>query len=151
MKLYSKNLDSIHALKQEKERIKNELKDSDDTIGSDKNLNIQNGDFISNMLSSISSGSLIDKAINVAPAIIDIIKRGSIFPKKNKQTFKSTARQSPNKSVLTSIATEFIGGYLKWKAVELAYKGIKLALRSDKAKEAKEKNASFLKKHFKRK
>ena len=33
-----------------------------------------------------------------------------------------------------TIAIEFIGGYLKWKAIELSYKGIKVIVKKSKEK-----------------
>jgi hypothetical protein len=41
-----------------------------------------------------------------------------------------------HKNVLGSLAVEFIGGYLKWKAIELSYKGIKLIIKKNKEKKA---------------
>jgi len=48
----------------------------------------------------------------------------------------ATTEERPRKSKIKAIAIEFIGGYLKWKAIELSFKGIRYLIKS--AREKKE-------------
>ena len=42
--------------------------------------------------------------------------------------------QPPHKSKIKALAIEFIGGYLKWKAIELTYKGVRHVIKTAKEK-----------------
>jgi|GEM_PF-976189 len=152
MKLYSKNLSNLHALKKEKERLQKELNGRDE--GKDKTVNnpLQKEEkresFISGLLSGATSGSMLTTLLNAAPTVIDIVKRGSLFPKKN--TIQKAVGTSKTANIVSIVAKEFVGGYIKWKILELTYKGIKKALKSDTVKELKKKKVPSLKKLFKK-
>lgn len=136
MKLYSKNLKSIHDLKLEKQRIKNALEQpkADEKTSSEKEgedeFSIDG--LLGNLMAVNSVKSLLSTAFSIAPMLLDVVKIGSIFT--NKKTKKITTSPSASKGLLSTILTEFVGGYLKWKAVELAYKGVKIAVKKSKKK-----------------
>ena len=46
--------------------------------------------------------------------------------------------KAAGKKVLGTVAKELLGGYLKWKAAELAYKGVASFVRSRKKKKNRE-------------
>lgn len=72
------------------------------------------------------------------PLVSLLIKtaKGMFSKKENEEACDKSIHTSrkPGKSFLKSIAVEFIGGYLKWKAIELTYKGIRLIIKSRKKK-----------------
>jgi hypothetical protein len=49
-----------------------------------------------------------------------------------KQNATSSAEEKPDRNKVQAIAIEFIGGYLKWKAIELTYKGVRHYIRKDR-------------------
>jgi hypothetical protein len=50
---------------------------------------------------------------------------------------KRTSRKKKNP--LESLAKEIILGYVKWKAVQMAYRGVMLVVKSNKKEDKKEK------------
>ena len=68
--------------------------------------------------------------------LVNIVQSRFIH-KEKKQADNCTEHSTKKaaKSPLGIIAKEFIGGYLKWKAVELSYKGIRLIIKARRNKE----------------
>jgi hypothetical protein len=59
-----------------------------------------------------------------------------------KNTSPGTASSGPRTHPVRKLAFEFIGGYLKWKAIELSFKGIKYLIKKRKEKKEWEQNVS---------
>jgi hypothetical protein len=130
MKLYPKKLNSLEELKREKHLLlqtKKEIeqnsplslhfiKDSiTDTIQGATN----NEGIIGTLASVISSPSVADMLTSASKPVLEF------------------ATDKVGKGVLKSAAKEIIGGYLRWKAIELGYKGVKhlVKVRAEKRKE----------------
>ncbi|HTN45561.1 MAG TPA: hypothetical protein VL098_04385 [Flavipsychrobacter sp.] len=149
MKIYSKKLTTIGELKREKLSLKKKLHSDKQQAASakDEEKEGENQNFLAGLLSGVTSGSIINTAINVAPTLIDVLKSGKLFPGgKKMQQVAHAARPVAKPSIVTMVAKEFIGGYVKWKALELAYKGIRIALKSDAAKSISKKTGKAFKK-----
>jgi len=82
------------------------------------------------------SNPLIKTGIKMAIGRIARWQAGSSGNKKQ----RSEGTEKKGRSPLRAIAVEVIGGYLKWKAIEMAYKGIRHLLK--KRKDAREVNRS---------
>ena len=54
------------------------------------------------------------------------------------ENYSGYAHRKYRRIKLKAIAFEFIGGYLKWKAIELSYKGIRHIIRKRREKKAEE-------------
>lgn len=126
MKLYSKQLNNLEALKREKHVMKYALKHSDDWLNikammgkSDSTDTAAGAGLFGTLISAFGSKSLFNTIIAIAPPVLTLISKNSSFFKK---------RKNP----LESIAKEVIGGYIKWKAVQLAYRGIMSLVKSNK-------------------
>ena len=151
MKLYNKKLTSLRELKQERQMLqrdidkgiaKKQVKENTEETPKEKE------SFLSGLLSGATSGSLLTTALHIAPKVFDFIDNRR---KHSNKTHQAADNNKPNKeNIVANVLKEVIGGYIKWKAIELTYKGIQLALRSDKAKNLKKKNRSALKNIFKK-
>lgn len=130
MKLYSKQLNSLAALKKEKQKQRllckknapeNWLSLKNNTDPNSKTETQATGNLLLDTISSFTdSASLLSPLLKYAPKVI-------------------TAK--PAKSIgsgIWAIVKEIGGGYLKWKALELGTKGIKSIIKAQKKK--KEKN-----------
>ena len=76
-----------------------------------------NASIVGTALSLLTSRSLLNTIITVAPSLINLT--GS---KKAKNTF------------IQRFAREIIGGYVKWKVVQMGLRGVKMFIRSQKRK-----------------
>ncbi len=116
MRLYPKKLNSTEELMAEKQALQAQISLIDpDGIFSLKvdekvKARVTEKKSTANILGSLLGLDTIDIVLKMLPLIT-----GS---KKNK-----TSPKGPN--ILVKAGFEFIGGYLKWKAIELSYKGIK--------------------------
>ena len=71
--------------------------------------------------------------------LVKLIKQRFLNKEKNSKADATPGQEKKRgKNPLKAIAFEFIGGYLKWKAIELSYKGIRYLLK--KRKEGKADN-----------
>ena len=142
MRLYPKALRNIDALEKEKKRL---LKESQ---------RMEEQDFLS--LEGIFQGkkgagkkdagdaefSLLDYLPISNPVINLLVKKAASWFSERKSTAKNKEKeQDPTegktgKSKLESLAFEFIGGYLKWKAIELSFKGARYLIRKKKEKKS---------------
>jgi len=137
MRLYPKKLRNIEDLERERKLL---LKES---------RRLEKEDFLS--LESIlgknkaqgkgaadNEGSLLDFLPVSNPLVSQVIKwilrRISAKNDKPKEEKKDSKEKKQEKNILASIAKEFVGGYLKWKAIELACKGIKRFIKSRREK-----------------
>ncbi|MBA3828788.1 MAG: hypothetical protein H0X33_07615 [Taibaiella sp.] len=132
MKLYPKNISSIKQLQLEKQMLKraakkNTLEDifsfgKSDDKEEEKGTANESGP-LKIALSLIGAESRIGAILKFAPSII------RLFGNSKRETY-SRPKQSGN--LLFKVAFEVLGGYLKWKAVEFGYKGIRNYFRSRK-------------------
>jgi hypothetical protein len=135
MKLYHKQLHSVEDLKQEKKRLLKKSREMEKegitsissikgfTEGSGVGLGIQS-------LLKLSSGQT---------ALLKPVLRWlqSKFAKKETpQYFAAYGNYTAGKkkNLLKTAAIEFVGGYLKWKAIELSFKGIRQLIKNRKEK-----------------
>ncbi len=116
MRLYPKKLNSTEELMAEKQALQAQISlidpDGIFSLKVDEKVKARATEKKStaNILGSLLGLDTIDIVLKMLPLIT-----GS---KKNK-----TSPKGPN--ILVKAGFEFIGGYLKWKAIELSYKGIK--------------------------
>ncbi len=143
MKIYDKKLSSLQDLRKERLRLKNRLKDPADKTGKEEDKE----NFITGLLSGITSGSVLTTALNAAPTLIDLIKHRSAAQKIKGQ--KASAPSKKNKNVIAAVLTDVAASYIKWKLLELSYKGLKKALKSEKMQSFKHKTAAKIQKTFK--
>jgi len=146
MRLYSKKLSSLHELRREKQSLKKQI-NGKEKAREDKDTPEEKENFITGLLSGVTSGSLLTTVLNVAPTIFDLVK-GRALKSKVRQT---VAPKTDKNGILGTVVKEFVGGYVKWKVLELAFKGIKIVLKSDTSKKLQAKTAASLKKTFKKK
>lgn len=131
MKLYGKQLNSLEELRREKHVMRYAAKHSDEMLsfreltgGDDSTENAAGAGLVGSLISAFGSKSLFNAIIAVAPPILTLLTTGSAGKKK---------RNNP----LQSLAKEVLAGYLKWKAIHLAYKAAKGMFGSDKDKKEK--------------
>jgi hypothetical protein len=135
MKLYHKQLHSVEDLKQEKKRLLKKSREMEKegitsissikgfTEGSGVGLGIQS-------LLKLSSGQT---------ALLKPVFRWlqSKFAKKETPQYSAAYGNytaGKKKNLLKTAAIEFVGGYLKWKAIELSFKGIRQLIKNRKEK-----------------
>ena len=136
MRLYPKRLRNLEDLEREKKLVIRESKQLDkeeflslNSLTGKKNKKQKD--------SSDEEGSLID----LMPVSNPLIKLGlkillRRFTRDNrKYTTEYSSASSKRENPIRRLAFEFIGGYLKWKAIEMSCKGIKYLI--NKRKESK--------------
>lgn len=146
MKIYDRKLSNLQDLRKERARLKNRLKGTNAADKTDKEPSKEN--FLSGLLSGVTSGSMLTTVLNVAPTILDIIKNRSLPKAANVQ--RAFTRQKKSKNFAANLLTDFIGGYIKWKILELSYKGLRKVLKSNKVQSLKDKAASKIPKPFRK-
>ncbi len=129
MGIYPKKLNSLAELEKEKKRLQKKRKKMEeeglfsmgDLLGGKEG----GGSMLEGGLPLDLLGGASTWAMPVVKMIINRISKA-------KNTVADTKPDAepaiPGKSKIKSIAFEFIGGYLKWKAIELSFKGIKYLL-----------------------
>jgi len=135
MKLYSRKLNSLEELKREKHVLKYAAKHTDDVFDFGK-AKTKDGDdteealgagMLGTVISAFGSKSLFNTILAVAPPILSMVSKRSSSSRKKK-------------SPLESLAKELILGYVKWKAVQMAYRGVMLIFKSNKKEDKAEKS-----------
>ena len=146
MKIYDKKLSNIRDLRKERQLLKNRIKQKDHESSANETPSSEGEkqSFFSGLLSGVTSGSLLTSALNVAPTVIDIIKRRS----SRKNVSHAFYAPKAKKSFVSAAVTDFVSGYIKWKLLELSYKGIKKLINSDAGKKLKRQATSKLHKTF---
>jgi hypothetical protein len=130
MKLYGKKLHSLEELKREKHVLRYAAKHSDDMLSfKDLGKNTSTDDaagagMLGTMISAFGSKSILNTILAMAPPLVALVSKRSSRKKKNP---------------LESLAKEIILGYVKWKAVQMAYRGVMLVVKSNKKEGKKEK------------
>ncbi len=134
MRLYQKKLRSVEDLERERKLLQKEVQ------------RIEEEGFLSvdGVLGSKGKGgggieSLIDILPISNPMVAMLLKlvQRKFAAKAEGSKYEPTKESYPQKkgkSPIKSIAIEFIGGYLKWKAIELSYKGIRHLMKKRKEK-----------------
>jgi len=146
MRLYPKKLRGIEDLEKEKKLLLRQSRqlEKEDFLSLD---NLTAGKKKSKDKDDSPAASLVDLLPISNPFVkmgLDfLVKRFTASRKERKEA--PSQNTAPHKSKLKAIAIEFIGGYLKWKAIELSYKGIKLIIKRSKEREAQEQRYGPLK------
>lgn len=123
MKLYTKQLNSIDELKREKQRLKKELKEKE-----------QKGFFsLSDVLPGNDAPGKGDGIINKAAGMLGGSGITGLLMNIGGPLLSMATGKAKNK-ILKTVAKEFLGGYVKWKAVELGYRAVKMAVNKAKKK-----------------
>ncbi len=126
MKLYKKQLNSLEELKKEKRRLKNKL-DETQLFSAPESITNETAtgspDLLGAFMEMISSPSAAGTVGSLAMPLL------------------SMAGKKISKKYLLRFAKEFIGGYAKWKAVEIGYKAARSYIKSRKRKKAEKKAA----------
>jgi hypothetical protein len=124
MKLYHKQLNSLDELKLEKQRLKAVLNKTEQEgfISMNDILPLKkegdNKDLVSQLTGLLDNVGAKELVMSLAgPAL------GLLGDKIEKHTLKK-------------IAKEFLGSYVKWKAIELAYAGIRALIERNKKKDS---------------
>lgn len=164
MKIYPRELHSLKALEQEKRRLQKQLKELDEEeIFSLKSITGKKDDN-----SKGGGGFDISSLLGMLPisnpfvtTLLPIIQRRLFKTVEDKLTFKKTKidkvrtatavdEQALHHTVMYKVkkaagsaAKEVILGYLKWKAIELAYKGTRHLIRQQQAKKQANKAAAL--------
>ena len=143
MRLYPKKIRSIEDLEQEKKRLLKQARQlHKEDILSFKKQEEKPG-------KSEKSGSLLDLIQGgdgnpIVSLLLGLIRKKLLSNDSGKKAAKKNieAAEAEKKSILLPIAKEFIGGYLKWKAIELSYKGIKKLVNKRKLRKEAEQFSS---------
>ena len=123
MKLYPKPLHSLEELKREKHVLQYVAKHTDQSLNfnnlgkTSKASGTGSALLLSGLASALGSKSLFSAAISAAPAAINYFSKRKSAP-------------PPRKTVVESLAKEILFGYLKWKAIQLSFKGIKYLVKT---------------------
>lgn len=144
MKLYPKKLKSIEDLKRERKLLLKESQrlDKEEFLSVTGVLAAAKGKAEQD---NAASGSIIDLLPVSNPMVSMLLKlvvkrftAGKKQPSPVKQSGVIPAEPSRVKTVAKKAAVELIGGYIKWKAIELGYKGAKYLVKKYKVKKARQ-------------
>ena len=140
MKLYDKHLNSIDALKREKARLlvrKSYSKASDLMPVKDRKGGSGGSGIIGTVFSVLNSTGRTQQMIAVAGPLLRMISnRRKKARAAGYQRYAGPASPPEHKkpSFLKRAATEVIGGYIRWKAIEMGINAVQMVLRSRKRK-----------------
>lgn len=125
MKLYPKKLNNLEELKLEKQRLRDELRAIEEKgfISKDDFLGSGSGDsnFLGDATELFKEGSVKEAAIALGLPLLKL------------------AGKNLEAATLKKVAKELVGGYAKWKAAQLAYKGVLRVIAHYKSKAAEAK------------
>lgn len=125
MKLYPKRLNSLEELKREKHMLKyarqHTRKDGLPEIKLPFTTHTSKpSDMISMAGDLLTSKSFADMALTIGLPMLKLVGRKT------------------EKSLLKTVAGELIGGYVKWKILQLGMRGVKLLLKKEQSKKEEE-------------
>lgn len=135
MKLYPKKLSDIKSLEKEKARLlrkKGKLEQGNILLSGILSSSGNKGGKDDDDDTAAGSGNelfaLAEPLIQIARDIViaRLTKKSAPAEKEN----EPAVSQKKKNSILKRMAFEFIGGYLKWKAIELGFKGLRRLLRA---------------------
>jgi len=142
MKLYDKKLSNREDLKKEKRRLKREKHELDQEpwLSLDEVMSEAGGlgsGIIQNIMPIAGrfSGPLMGVVSSLAGRFINRRRKKS----REHHDEREDSDQGNHPNVLKSAAKEVLGSYLKWKALELSYKGVSLVVKKRKKKKAERK------------
>ena len=138
MKLYPKKLTGVAALKQEKKRLHEEsrrLEEEDFLTVKEVLGGSGNNKDKKDKKDKDKQGSLLDLLPISNPLVGQVVSiaLSKLMPRNERPREAPRAEESDRKkekSLVQKAAVEFIGGYLKWKAIELTYKSIRSLVKS---------------------
>jgi hypothetical protein len=129
MQLYSKKLHTLDELEREKRKLRKEVKrmDKEPFIAKLKGQTVVDEDREEKAGGGLSflSGPVSVMALKMIGRYMGR-KRATPVP-----LYKAEAIHSKKKSLAKVVLYEVVGGYLKWKAIELTYKGIKTLIKKN--------------------
>jgi hypothetical protein len=138
MRIYPKKLHNLADLEREKEVLKyaekqtslDDLFSFDGILGNKKSASKKDKKTSSD--NSNNSSSLGNK-LDIAKMIMDAVLAFGL-PRSLRRAEKQSkaSAEKPKKNILVSAAVEFVGGYLKWKAISLGLKGVSHLLKKSK-------------------
>ena len=135
MRFYPRQLHSKAELEQEKIKLQKQLRE----LEKEEFLSVEN--MLSEVRAGFKSGGSLGLLQSVLPTsnpiiegIIKIIK--ARFSKPPAAAQKATGEEKAKKNILKTVALEVLTGYLKWKAIELSFKGVRHLINVRKAKKA---------------
>ena len=139
MRLYPKKLRSVEDLEREKKLLRKETRrmEEDEFLSLESIFNKKSGDNDSGGFASLLD--LLPVSNPLVGTVINLIKQrisGKADKPKQDTDNNSGDRKKKGRSPVKKIAVEVIGGYLKWKAIELSFKGIKHLAKKRKEKRA---------------
>ena len=147
MRLYPKKLRNIHDLEREKKLLLKQTRrmDKDDLFSLD---GLTTGKKKGKVKEEKSSASFVDMLPISNPVISTLLSllEKRLLKKSDKEAYLEYASPvlgKKHKSILAKIAKEFVLGYLKWKAIELSYKGAKVIVKKLKQKKAERRSAAI--------
>lgn len=153
MRMYPKEIRSLKELEQEKKRLQKQLKELDEQELFSMDSLFGGGSKKKDAGEDAGGGFDISSLISMIPISSPIIKtilplvQGRImgmFQKKTPAATEQTASSSSAaptpgqkvKNAALAVGKEVLLGYLKWKAIELSYKGVRHLVNKQKAKKA---------------
>lgn len=124
MRIYPKKLRNIEDLEREKERLRYEEKHTslDDLFSLDGLLG--NKAATRKDKKSNNNSSSFGNKLNIARMVMDAMMTFGLPRGLRRAEKQKAAEEKPKKNILVSAATEFVSGYLKWKAISLALRGV---------------------------
>lgn len=142
MKLYDKKLRNREDLKKEKRRLTKEKQelDQEPLLSLDEVMG-EAGSLGSGLLQNIVplAGRFSGPLMGVVSSLAGRFLNRRREKKHQREEEKDADDNSHHPNVLASVAKEVVGSYLKWKALELSYKGISLVVKKRKKKKAERK------------
>jgi hypothetical protein len=143
MKMYSRNIRNLKELEQEKRRLLQERKqlEQEELFSVDSMMSsiLKAKDDKTNSISTASEqGNLLSMSGPIASMVLDIVKDRILnkMDSGNTSSFANNPLMQKGGNILKGAAKELVGGYLKWKAIELTYKGVTLIVKRQKRKKA---------------
>lgn len=131
MKLYKKKLRSVSELEQEKMRLKAAMSDIEkDSLFTVEGIVEEATSDISKKLDTTGLPGMLQDTL--MPALSSVLGNDSTLGSTKKKKDKKSSKRGSG--LIGTVAKEFLGGYLKWKAVELSFKGIKMVISKQKKK-----------------
>ena len=149
MALYPKKLTSIEDIEREKKLLRKQMlqMESEPLFSADgfmdglkaampgKGKSKGGGGFLSSLLGMLPvANPLVETLIGVVQSRLNSAGAAKASKKKEKEVVAE--EEKPKKHIVKKVVIEIVTGYLKWKAIELSYKGVRYIIR--RSKERKE-------------
>lgn len=128
MKMYTKKLNSLEELKREQQVLRYAAKHtgSEDWLNfkdlgmKDSSADAAGAGMMGTLISALGSKSLLNSVLAMAPPLLTMAT-------------KSGHRRKSN--VMERMAKEVLFGYVKWKAIQMTYRGVMMVFKSNKPHE----------------